>query len=577
MLSALVVRNMVLIEELSLALGDGMTVLTGETGAGKTLLTGAVSLLAGGTAHPRLVRAGADEAEVEGYFVDAGGNELVVRRVVPRHGRSRAYIDGRLATVNGLSEAVGGLVDICGQHRYGALLRPAVRRGALDRFARADPAPLAEARRRCGELEDRLAAIGGDALARAREVDIVAHQIAELDAARLEDPDEEQRLGAEHRLLSNAAAVRSAAAAAAHLLSSDGPGGTALAEALGHLDPALRVLSEVPPPERHGAGSAGSGGTSPVGPDAGGAHGGGGLLGEVVDRLGVLGEEMSELSARLRRLAEDMHDDPARQADLEERLGLLAGLRRRYGATLSDVMAFGDEVRRRLDELRDAEGTAERLGAELQEARQAVRAESSRLGDQRRRAAPLLAEAVTVELQRLAMPHARLHLDVGTDPGDEVDFLLAVNSGATPAPLAAVASGGELSRAMLALHVVLLEAPPTVVLDEVDAGIGGEAGISVGRALARLGAKRQALVVTHLPQVAAHADAHVSLRKIDDGAAARIEAHPLDPEARLVELARMLSGSPHSGSAQQHAAELLARAGAASGPPKGEPRRPSLL
>ena len=167
------------------------------------------------------------------------------------------------------------------------------------------------------------------------------------------------------------------------------------------------------------------------------------------------------------------------------------------------------------------------------------------------------------------MPSARLHLRVGADPGDDVEYLLAVNSGATPAPLAQVASGGELSRAMLALHVVLMAAPPTVLLDEVDAGIGGEAGTSVGRALARLAATRQTLVVTHLPQVAAYADAHISLQKFDDGTEASVGARVLDDDERLVELARMLSGSPHSGVAREHAAELLARAAEERDPPDG--------
>ncbi len=525
MLTDLVVRNMALIDELSLVLGDGMTVLTGETGAGKTLLTQAVSLLAGGRGHPGLVRPGAEEAEVEGRFVGGDGTETVVRRVIPRSGRARAYLDGRLAGVSAVEEAVGGLVDICGQHRYQALLRPAVRRGALDRFAEVDPAPLAEARRRCRELEERLAALGGDERARAREMDVLAHQIAELDAARLDDPGEEAALAAEERLLTAATAVREAATAAAYLLGGDGPAGEALGEALGHLDA-----------QSHLAG--------------------------VAERLRGLTEEVSDVAADLRQLAEEVREDPARLAYVVERRALLAGLRRRYGDTLAEVMSYHDEARRRLAELQDAEGAAERLSAELEAARTAERAEAARMGERRRRAAPDLADAVTAELGLLAMPNARLRLEVGDDPGDEVDYLLAVNSGATPAPLAQVASGGELSRAMLALHVVLLEAPPTVVLDEVDAGIGGEAGVWVGRALARLASKRQALVVTHLPQVAAYADAHISLRKIDDGAAARIQAQPLDDAGRLVELARMLSGSPGSGIARGHAAELLAQVAA---------------
>ena len=526
-LTDLVVRNMVLIDELALGFGEGMTVLTGETGAGKTLLTQAVALLAGGRAHPGLVRGGASEAEVEGRFVDEDGTELVVRRVVPADGRARAYLDGRLAAVRSLQEVVGGRVDICGQHNHQALLRPAVRRGALDRFAGADTAPLVDARRRCAELEERLAALGGDERARARELDVLAHQVTSLDAAGLDDPDEDEHLEATERLLTAAGAVREAAAGAAYLLGADGPGGEALGEALGHLD--------VHEP-----------------------------LAEPAGRLRGLTEEVTDVAAELRSLSERVREDPARLVEVAERRALLTDLRRRYGATLADVMAYRDEAHRRLEELQDAEGVAARLGVELEAARAAERAQATRLGDQRRRAAPALAEAVTTALRELAMPSARLRLLVGEDPGDDIDYLLAVNSGTVPAALAQVASGGELSRAMLALHVVLMAAPPTVLLDEVDAGIGGEAGTAVGRALARLASTRQTLVVTHLPQVAAYADAHVSLQKVDDGTAARVTAHLLDDAGRLVELARMLSGSPHSGSAREHAGELLARAAAES-------------
>ena len=526
-LTDLVVRNMVLIDELALGFGEGMTVLTGETGAGKTLLTQAVALLAGGRAHPGLVRGGASEAEVEGRFVDEDGTELVVRRVVPADGRARAYLDGRLAAVRSLQEVVGGRVDICGQHNHQALLRPAVRRGALDRFAGADTAPLVDARRRCAELEERLAALGGDERARARELDVLAHQVTSLDAAGLDDPDEDEHLEATERLLTAAGAVREAAAGAAYLLGADGPGGEALGEALGHLD--------VHEP-----------------------------LAEPAGRLRGLTEEVTDVAAELRTLSERVREDPARLVEVAERRALLTDLRRRYGATLADVMAYRDEAHRRLEELQDAEGVAARLGVELEAARAAERAQATRLGDQRRRAAPALAEAVTTALRELAMPSARLRLLVGEDPGDDIDYLLAVNSGTVPAALAQVASGGELSRAMLALHVVLMAAPPTVLLDEVDAGIGGEAGTAVGRALARLASTRQTLVVTHLPQVAAYADAHVSLQKVDDGTAARVTAHLLDDAGRLVELARMLSGSPHSGSAREHAGELLARAAAES-------------
>ncbi len=523
MLTDLVVRNIALIDELALQFDGGMTVLTGETGAGKTLLTQAVALLAGGRADPGLVRVGASEAEVEGRFIGNDGGELVVRRVVSRDGRGRAYLDGRLATVRALQHSVAGRVDICGQHNHQALLRPAMRLSALDRFAGTDTAPLLEARRLCAELTKRLEALGGDEQARARQLDVLEHQVATLDAADLTDPDEETRLEAIERLLSEAEETREAAAGAAYLLGVDGPGGEALGEALG------RIAKFEPLAEWSGG-------------------------------LGRLIEELGELAAGLRNLAEEIVADPDRLAEVTERRSLLADLRRRYGSTLAEVMTFREQARQRLAELRDAEGAAARLAVELEAAKETERTEAARLGDLRRRAAPSLAEAVTEELQHLAMPNASLYLRVGADPGDDIEYLLAANSGVTPAPLAQVASGGELSRAMLALHVVLLAAPPTVLLDEVDAGIGGEAGAAVGRALARVASLRQTLVVTHLPQVAAYADAHVNLQKIDDGTSARILARTLDADDRLVELARMISGSPHSGSARDHAAELLARA-----------------
>ena len=525
MLSHLLVRNLALIDHLELPLGPGMTVLTGETGAGKTLLTQSVGLLAGDRAHPGLVRPGTAEAEVEGCFVDGDGVELIVRRVVPANGRARAYLDGHLAPVSALATAVGSKVDICGQHNHQALLRPAVRRAALDRFAGADATPLVEARRRCAELTRQIEELGGDERARARELDVLEHQVTTLEAAGLTDPGEDQRLEATERLLAEAAAIREAAAAAAHLLGADGPVGVALGEALSCINPYEPLAL-------------------------------------TAARLRELAEGAGDAAAELRHLAESTHDDPARLAEVTERRGLLADLRRRYGATLEEVMAFATEAARRLDELRDAEGAVARLEVDLAEARKAQRSAGSALGEQRRGAAGGLAEAVTAELRSLAMPGARLAVRVGEDPGDEVDFLLAVNSGSPPAPLGRVASGGELSRAMLALHVVTMAAPPTVLLDEVDAGIGGEAGTAVGRSLARLAARCQTLVVTHLPQVAAYADTHVSLRKIDDGTTARVSAVSVAGEERLAELARMLSGSPHSPNARRHAAELIERAGA---------------
>ncbi len=529
MLTDLVVRNLALIKDLDLEIGGGFTVLTGETGAGKTMLTGAVSLLAGGRADPLLIRPGSEKATVEGRFELPNGKELLITRELSHTGRSRIFIDGRLSGLGMLSETAGALVDICGQRRHQSLFKRSARRKALDTFGGVDLSGLAELRARRAGIEKRLEEIGGDARTRAREMEVLEYQLRELDGASLDDPQEEKSLEELEQTLANAADIREAAERGAHVLGGDGPVLEVLAEVHSATDDAVRFPS---------------------------------LL-ECARRVADLQAEVSDLAAELRSKAEEVTDDPQRLAEVVERRAALAGLRRKYGETLEDVIAYRTEARSRLETLRGADELCAELTAQLSEAVSEERAEAARVGAQRRESAPALAERVSEELRLLAMPKASLLLRVGDeDPGDDVEFLLAVNSGSSPIPLSKTASGGELSRTMLALYVVLLESPPTVVLDEVDAGIGGEAGVWVGRALARLSTFRQILVVTHLPQVAAYADAHISISKVDDGSTSWVEARRLSEEERKVELARMLSGSPESESARRHAGELLKRAAA---------------
>ena len=529
MLTDLVARNLALIKDLDLGIEGGFTVLTGETGAGKTMLTGAVSLLAGGRADPLLIRPGAEKAEVEGRFELPDGKELLVARELSRTGRSRIFINGRLSGLGVLGETAGALVDICGQRRHQSLFKRSARRQALDAFGGVDLSRLKELRARRAGIEKRIEEIGGDDRARAREMDVLEHQLLELDRAALDDPQEEKSLEAIEQTLANAADIREAAGRGAHVLGGDGPVLEALAEVHSALDEAVRFPSLV----------------------------------ECARRVADLQAEVSDLAAELRNKAEEVPDDPQRLAEVIERRAILAGLRRKYGETLEDVIAYRNETRSRLETLQGADELCAELTAQLSEAVSEERAESARVGARRRESASVLAERVSEELRLLAMPKARLSLAVGDeDPGDDVEFLLAVNSGSSPIPISKAASGGELSRTMLALYVVLLEAPPTVVLDEVDAGIGGEAGVWVGRALARLSEFRQILVVTHLPQVAAYADAHISISKVDDGRTSWVTARRLSDEERKVELARMLSGSPESESARGHAGELLERAAA---------------
>ncbi len=539
MLVELAVRDLGVIDDLRLVLGPGLTALTGETGAGKTMLVEAIELLVGGRADPVLVRPGAAEATIEGRF-DVDGDELVLTRVIPRSGRSRAYVNGAMATAAALAEAGGAQVDLHGQHDHQSLLGAAVQRHALDRFAGIDLAPLADARAVVADLDAHLEAIGGDAGARAREVDLLRFQVAELDAAALDDPDEDGRLDEEESTLADAVAHQEAAARAAAVLGGEDGAGDALASALAAVAGRTPFTAEE-------------------------------------ERLRSVAAELADLAASVRERGEAIEDDPARLEAVRSRRQLLAELRRKYGTaaapggrpgtgTLSDVISYATSAGARLGALERHEQTAGELERRRARASADVARVEAAVGSARREAAPALAEAVQSHLAALAMAGARLSVEVGEDdPGDAVRFLLAANRGTPLLPLAKVASGGELARAMLALRLVLTAAPPTLVFDEVDAGIGGAAAIAVGRSLAALGADHQVLVVTHLPQVAAFADAQVTVTKAEVAGTTTARAAPLSTDERIVELSRMLSGTPESASARDHAAELLASAAAERG------------
>jgi DNA repair protein RecN (Recombination protein N) len=549
------VRDLGVIAELRLLLGPGMTVLTGETGAGKTLVVDAIELLVGGRADPVLVRSGADEAWVEGRFVRPGGtrsdgggdrdtggdggDEIVLARAIPRSGRSRAYIDGRLATAGVLAQVGAELVDLHGQHAHQSLLHAAAQREALDRFGHVDLGPLQAARREIAAVLDELGRMGGDERARARELDLLRYQVADIDAAAITGPDEDGELERLQDELADATAHRAAAAGAVILLSGDATGSEpeAAASATDAVGSALALLA----------------GRAP--------------FGEAETRLRTLAAELSDVAGELRVAAEAIDEDPERLAQVRERRQLLHDLRRKYGETLADVLAEGDRLRVRLNELEDHDRRAAELDARLTAASGAEAEAAAKVAAARRDAAPLLAAEVQSHLAELALPKAQVAVVVsGEDPADDVELRLAANPGMPPLPLAKVASGGELARTMLALRLVLTAAPPTLVFDEVDAGIGGAAAVAVGRSLARLADQpHQVFVVTHLPQVAAYADAQVRVTKQSDEATTVARASVLDDSERVVELSRMLSGQPDSDAARVHAAELLTTAAAERG------------
>ncbi len=536
MLVELAVRNLGVIESARIPFEPGLIALTGETGAGKTMLIEALSLLAGQKADPSRVRVGAEEAVVEGLFAD-GESEWVLRRVVPVKGRSKAYLNGELATAATLAEVATDLLEMHGQHAQQKLFSSRAHRDALDEFGGIDTSRLDAIRSDLRAIEADLSALGGDERARAREIGLLEFQLDEIDSAEVR-VGEDSQLGAEEDLLAGAQSHLEAAAVALAGLRDDGAAIDAVSSAIA----ALR-------------------GRSPY-------------L-EIVERLANLDAELSDVADSLRSISEAIEPDPERLDAVQQRRNRLLELRRKYGETDQAVLDFAEDTRSRLNELtshdeRVRELTARRVGLEAE-----YLTEARKVGDARRGVAGELARRIEEQLRFLAMPAASMVIDVRdsssgdggagdegdvdspTGDGADVEFLISTNPGVAPGPLGRVASGGELSRVMLALRLVLSESPPTTVFDEIDAGIGGEAAVEVGKLLAQLSVGRQVLVVTHLPQVAAFADVQVRIEKSLVDGVAETRAAPLDHTQRLVELSRMISGQPDSESARLHAEELL--------------------
>jgi len=519
MLSELHIENLGVIEKLDLSIGEGLVALTGETGAGKTMLVEAIDLLVGGRADASVVRTGCEEARVEGRFVTEE-SEVILCRVVPITGRSRAYINGRLATVAQLAEYGAELVDLHGQHAHQSLLGASAQRMALDHFCGVDLEPLRNARAQLTEVEALLATLGGDERARAREIDLLRFQVKEIADAGLRSANEDEDLSRSEDVLADAVAHREALYAAASALQDDD----------GASDVVGRSIAAISHRETF-------------------------VL--FVERLKNLQAEIDDVAREMRDVAESIEEDPAKLEEVRQRRHLLVDLRRKYGESLSEVIAYGEESGLRLNELESFEARAATLDAERAAAIQQLRAAEKVVGEARRAAAPKLAKAVQLHLRTLAMAHAVVEVSVGADPGDEVTFLLAANPGSPPLPLTKVASGGELARTMLALRLVLTQGPSTLVFDEVDAGIGGEAAVAVAGALAQLGHRHQVLVVTHLAQVAAAAHRQIRVSKTVKSKQTFAEASELADQDRVGEIARMLSGGMAEEAALNYASELL--------------------
>ena len=521
----LAVTNLGVIDQLGLVFGPGMTAITGETGAGKTLVLTALNLLKGERSDATVVGPHGDEAVVEGRFY-FDGDELVLRRVVPRDGRSRAYVNGALATAGNLSDYGADLVEIHGQHGHTALTQTSAQRNALDAFGGINLEPLLAARQHRRDLLAQRDTLGGDQRERLRQIELYQFQVDEIEAANIVDADEDVRLREEEERLGDATGHQEAIAVVVEQLGSDGVADDAVGRALSAVE-------------------------------------GRALLADLESQLRDLSALVTEVAAEARSVADGLEADPQRLDALQERRRALSELRRKYGDTLPDVLSFRDQCSSRLDELLDHDRLAGEIEELLSTAENEIQRLGKKVGKARRTAAPKLAEQVAAHLQQLALPNARLGVAVGDDPGDDVEMQVSMNTGAPLQPLAKIASGGELARTMLSMRLVLSAQPATMVFDEVDAGIGGAAAHSVGAALARLGRDRQVLVVTHLAQVAAFADNQITVVKSDDGALVTVNASQLSADERVVELSRMLSGSPDSDRARDHAAELLADAVAA--------------
>jgi DNA repair protein RecN (Recombination protein N) len=577
MLGELRIRDLGVIDDARLEVSPGLNVLTGETGAGKTMVVDALSLLLGERADPGAVRAGRAAALVEGRLaVDDDGQvaaalaaagaedeegEVVVARQVLAEGRSRAQLQGRMATVAAIAEVVGPLVEVHGQHEFQRLLRPVVQRELLDRFAGDKVLALREefgtGWRRLRAIERELDELASRARDRAREADLLRYQLEEIEAAGVR-AGELGELDAESARLTNAESLREAAVLAWQFLEGDEDAGAATA-----LGVAARTVGG---PGRHDE-----------------------ALGELAERAEGLAAEAADLASSLRAYAEGVLADPQRLDAVQGRIAQLRDLLRKYGEDEAAVLAFAERASSRLAEIEGGTVRSEALEAEVSALRARLADVGGSLSALRAAAAAELAAAVQAELRDLAMPSAELRVAVEQDEdptglevsgrrlaaGDEgldrVEIRLSANPGLPLRPLAKAASGGELSRVMLALRVVLagVDRTPTLVFDEVDAGVGGRTAAAVGHRLAALARHHQVLVVTHLPQIAAYADRHFVVEKRSAAGQTSTAVRTLDSGGRITELSRMLSGMEDSGLAQAHAEELLAAANAVKAGARG--------
>lgn len=557
MLTTLRIKNLALVADLTLDLPAGLNVITGETGAGKSILIGALNLVLGERADRTLLRSGADSCTVEAVFAVAGlraplaafleenglepceDGQLVLKRTFTSAGANRQFINGSPATLQALARVGEWLVDIHGPHDHQSLLHAPRQLAILDAFGGLQPLrdEFAGRVRRRAALEAEKAALVVDEQTYARQLDLLRFQVREIREARLR-PDEEPALEQDHQRASNAARLMELARGALELLGDDED---ALPGRLGALGRVLHELGRL---------------------DAGAAA--------LAETHGRAAEAIQELQAALSRYSDHLELDPAWLQEVEARLNLVHTLKRKYGATLADVIAFGDDAARQLQSLEQRDTELERLNDALAVLDVEILAAGQDLSARRRKLIPQLGRAVSKQLAALGfqqsrfdvamtsqLPEAGGRAGVSSTGFDTIEFQFAPNPGEPGRPLRAIASSGELARVMLALKTVLAaeDEIPVLIFDEVDANVGGETARAVGEKMRQIAKQRQVLCITHLAPVASQGDAHYRVSKETRGGRTVSEITPLDRKERVTELARMLGGQTDA--ARRHAESLL--------------------
>ena len=557
MLTTLRIKNLALVEDLTLELQPGCNVVTGETGAGKSILIGALNLVLGERADRTLIRDGSDGCLVEAVFevgrlkaplrsfLEENGlepcadNQLVLKRSLSSAGANRQFVNGSPATLNALAAIGEWLVDIHGPHDHQSLLHPAKQLAILDAFGGLEPErdAFGEGVRRRRDLEAEKAALIVDEKTYAQQLDLLRFQVNEITAAKLQ-PAEDERVEQEYQRASNAAKLLELSRTALDLLAESENSLLTQAGAIGRT---LQELQRIDP------------GAVP-------------LVTGHEQAVGALREFQGELS----RYADQVDLDPERLQQLEERLNLIHSLKRKYGADPAEIIAFGEAAQRQLQTLEQRDAELVRLNNELQKAESELQRVGRELSAKRHKIIPQLAKAVSRQLADLGFKQSKFDVALATESEisnlksqipftgfDQVEFQFAPNPGEPARPLRAIASSGELARVMLALKTVLAaeDEIPVLVFDEVDANVGGETANAVGEKMRQIAAKRQVLCITHLPQVAAAAAAHYVVTKQVKAGRTISEITRLDREDRVTELTRMLGGQTDA--ARKHAEALL--------------------